>query len=163
MHLSQLMEFIGHFMGAVLQLILIMMMARRKNKRRGENVFYLLVATVFIWHAGNFVSAFSEILMGRRVIVVGLIWDTATALAMGFVPALLIHALLEFLREAPENFFARRRRAFLIAAYAPLFFFWRVPNRLVEYPELPRAENLLLVAGEFQYWMIAAVALASLM
>ena len=54
MYLSQLIEFIGHFMGAVLQLILIMMMARRKDKRRSENVFYTLVAAAFIWHAGNF-------------------------------------------------------------------------------------------------------------
>ena len=79
MYLSQLIEFIGHFMGAVLQLILIMMMARRKDKRRSENVFYTLVAAAFIWHAGNFVITFSELLTGRRVIIIGLAWDTAAA------------------------------------------------------------------------------------
>jgi len=163
MHLSHLIEFIGHFMGAVLQLILIMVMARRKDKRRGENVFYLLVVLIFIWHAGNFVSAFSQLLMGKRVVIVGLIWDTATTVCMGFVPALLIHALLEFLREAPKSFFARWRRGFLVAAYAPLIYFWRVPSRLVRYPELPRSENVLLVAGDFQYWIIAALALATFM
>lgn len=163
MHLSQLIEFIGHLMGAVLQLILIMMMARRKDKRRSENIFYLLVGAVFIWHAGNFVSAFSQLLVGRRVIVVGLVWDTATAICMGFVPALLIHTTLAFLREAEDDFFVRWRGIILAAAYAPLLYFWDVPARLTQYPELPRTENVLLVAGEFHYWMIIALAVTTYM
>ncbi len=163
MHLSNLIEFIGHFSGAVLQVILIIMMARRKDRRRGENIFFLLVAMVFIWHAGNFVSAFSQLLMGGRVRIVGLFWDTATAVSMGLAPALLIHALLEFLREAEDRFFTRWRWVFLPAAYLPLAFFLKVPIRLIEYPELPRAENVMEVAGKFHYWMIIALAVGAFM
>lgn len=163
MHLSKLIEFIGHFSGAVLQVILIIMMARRRDRRRGENIFFLLVAVVFIWHAGNFISAFSELLVGSRVIVVGLVWDTATAVCMGLAPALLIHAMLEFLCDAGDEFFARRRRIFLVAAYAPLAYFWKVPIRLIQHPELPRTENVMLVAGEFHYWMIISLAVATYM
>jgi len=163
MHLSQLIEFIGHFMGAVLQLILIMMMARRKDKRRSEYIFYLMVVAVFLWHAGNFVSAFSHLLIGRRVLIVGLIWDTATAICMGIAPALLIHALVEFLREAEDKFFVRWGNYLIVAAYAPLLYFWDVPARLIQYPELPRTENVLLVAGEFHYWMIIALAATTYM
>ena len=163
MYLSQLIEFIGHFMGAVLQLILIMMMARRKDKRRSENVFYTLVAAAFIWHAGNFVITFSELLTGRRVIIIGLAWDTAAAMCMGLVPALLIHTLLSFLRDARENFFKRWHHIVLITAYAPLLYFWRIPIRLIQHPELPRMENVLLVAGKFNYWMIIALGVATYM
>ncbi|RJP70049.1 MAG: hypothetical protein C4532_09885 [Candidatus Abyssobacteria bacterium SURF_17] len=163
MHLNQLMEFIGHFMGAVLQLILIMMMARRKDKRHSEKVFFTLVVAIFIWHAGSFVSTFSELLTGERIIVVGLIWDTASALSMGFVPPLLIHTLLTFLEELPENFFSRWRRTVLFVAYAPLPFFWRAPLRLIQHPELPRAENIMLVTQMFEYWTIVALAIASYM
>jgi signal transduction histidine kinase len=163
MYLSQLIEFIGHFMGAVLQLILIMMMARRKDKRYSEKVFFTLVVAIFIWHSGNFVSTFSELLTGERVIIVGLVWDTAATLSMGFVPALLVHALLTFLEEYPPNFFSRRRRVVLLAAYAPLLFFWRAPLRLIQHPELPRAENILLVTEMFHYWTIVALGVASYM
>jgi hypothetical protein len=136
MLLGSLIEFIGHFMGSVLQVILIIMMARRENRRHSENIFFLLVAIVFIWHAGNFVTAFSQLLIGGRSEILGLIWDTATAVCMGLAPALLIHALLEFLREAGDSFFTRWRKHFLWAAYAPLVFFWEVPIRLVQYPQL---------------------------
>jgi signal transduction histidine kinase len=162
-HLSQLIEFIGHFMGAVLQLILIMMMARRREKEQNEKVFFSLVVVIFIWHAGNFVTTFSELLTGQRVIIVGLVWDTAATLSMGFVPPLLIHALLGFLEKAPRNFFSRWRYAVLFAAYAPLPFFWSTPLRLIKHPELPRAENLLLVTQMFHYWVIVALAAASYM
>jgi signal transduction histidine kinase len=160
MQLSQLIEFIGHFMGAVLQLILIMMMARRKEKRDSEKIFFTLVVAVFIWHSGNFVSTFSELLTGTRVIIIGLIWDTASSLSIGLVPALLIHSLLAFLEEGPENFFSRRRRAILLVAYSPLLFFWRAPLRLIQHPELPRSENILLFTEAFQYWTMAALMVA---
>ena len=160
MHLSQLIEFIGHFMGAVLQLILIMMMARRKDKRHSEKVFFTLVVAVFIWHAGNFVSTFSELLTGTRVIIIGLVWDTAAASSIGLVPALLIHSLLAFLEEAPENFFSRRRHIVLLGAYAPLLFFWRAPLKLIQHPELSMFENIMLFTQAFQYWAIAALAVA---
>ena len=164
MLLSNLIEFIGHFMGAVLQVILIIMMARRKDRRRGENIFFLLVAAVFIWHAGNFVTAFSQLLVGSRVVIVGLIWDTATTFCMGLAPALLIHALLEFLREAGDrSILSRWRKTFMVAAYLPLVYFWKVPITLVQYPESTRAENLLPYASEFHYWMIIALAVATYM
>jgi signal transduction histidine kinase len=148
-------------MGAVLQLILIMMMARRKDKRHSETLFFVLVVVVFIWHSGNFVITFSRLLTGERIVIVGLIWDTAAALSIGLVPALLIHTLLAFLEEAPQNIYSRRRHLVLLAAYAPLPFFWQAPIRLVQHPELPRAENLLLVIQMFQYWTMAALAVAT--
>jgi signal transduction histidine kinase len=160
MHLSQLIEFIGHFMGAVLQLILVMMMARRQNKRHSEKIFFTLVAAVFIWHAGNFIITFSELLVGQRIVIAGLVWDTASAVAIGFVPALLIHTLLAFLEEAGDNFFVRHRRLVLVGAYAPLLLFWHTPLRLAQHPELPRAENLMLVSRMFQYWTMAALGVA---
>lgn len=163
MRLSQLIEFIGHFMGAVLQLILIMMMARRKDKRHSETIFFMLVAVIFIWHAGNFVITFSQFLMGKRIIFVGLIWDTAAALSVALVPALLIHALLAFLEESKENNFSRHRWIVLFVAYAPLLYFWEVPLRLIQYPELPRAENILLFSNQFHFWTILSLALASYM
>jgi len=163
MQFSQLIEFIGHFMGAVLQLVLIMMMARRKDKRHSEKVFFTLVVAIFIWHAGNFISTFSELLVGQRVIVIGLTWDMAATLSMGIVPALLIHAFLAFLDEAPDNFFSQYRRFFLFGAYAPLALFWPGLIRLFQHPELPRSENLLIVTEMFLYWTIIALAVSLFM
>ncbi len=161
MQLNQLIEFIGHFMGAVLQLILIMMMARRRDKRHSEKIFFTLVVAVFTWHSGNFVSTFSQLLTGQRVIIIGLFWDTASAVGIALVPALLIHTLLAFLEETRENFFSRHRRVILGAAYAPLLFLWPAFPRLLQHPELPRAENILLVTEVFQYWTMVALAAAS--
>jgi signal transduction histidine kinase len=161
MHFNQLIEFIGHFMGAVLQLILIMMMSRRKEKRHSEKVFYTLVVAVFIWHSGNFVSIFSNLLTGVRVMIIELVWETAATLSIGLVPALLVHTLLSFLSEALDKPLSRRRHLPLLLSYSPLLLLWSVPLKLVRHPELPRSENIFVMTEVFHYWTILAIAAAS--
>jgi signal transduction histidine kinase len=162
MHFNQLIDFIGHFMGAVLQLILIMLMSRRKEKRHSEKIFFTLVVAVFIWHSGNFVTIFSNLLTGERVMIIALIWDTAATLSIGFVPALLVHTLLSFLDESSEFSLSRKRYLPLLLSYAPLVLLWSVPLRLVQHPELPRTENIISAADIFHYWAILAIAAAAL-
>ncbi|RJP18966.1 MAG: hypothetical protein C4520_13525 [Candidatus Abyssobacteria bacterium SURF_5] len=163
MHFNQLIEFIGHFMGAVLQLILIMMMSRRKEKRHSERVFFTLVVAVFIWHSGNFVTIFSSLLTGVRVMLIGLIWDTASTLSIGFIPALLVHTLLAFLDEAKGESVSRKRYLPLFLSYSPLLLLWSAPMNLVQHPELPRAENIFAASNLFHYWAVVAIAAASFM
>lgn len=148
-------------MGAVLQLILIMMMSRRKEKLRSEKIFFTLVVAVFIWHSGNFVIIFSNLLTGMRVRIIGLIWDTAATLSMGLVPALLVHTLLSFLDEAMDKPPLRRHRLALFFCYAPLVLLWSVPVKLIQHPELPRSQSIFLMTEVFHYWAILSVAAAS--
>ncbi len=161
MHFNQLIEFIGHFMGAVLQLILIMMMSRRKEKRHSEKIFFTLVVAVFLWHSGNFVTSFSSLLTGQRVMIIEQIWDTVSVVCIGFVPALLVHTLLSFLDEALDKPLPRRRNWPVLLCYAPLLLLWSAPLKLVAHPELTRAQNVLTLTEIFHYWTIIALAAAS--
>ena len=92
--------FLGFLVGTVLYSVLLLLLARRREKRDKEYVFIGLGFSGWLWHVGTLLALLSGLLLGDSGAGLARTFKSAAYLGLAFLPSSLLHTHASFLLDA---------------------------------------------------------------
>ena len=128
-------KYLVFLFGSVLQISILVLMAKRKARQRKEVVFSLLTFSTLVWNFGIFVSLFCGYLY-KGSSVVEQIFGSVALLGFVLLHPLLVHTLLNFMEtQYPVRMNKFFKYFILSGIYLPNFSFaWSISQILLKDP-----------------------------
>ena len=131
---------IGYTAGTLLQLFWMVVILGYRRQRNFERVFFLLCLALFFFYAGSLLALNAQIHYGVPPGAVQVFAATLLLCGLCLVPPVLVHLHFEYADTRNLLRSRKKKRLFVVAAYAPLIYF-----ALRFYPLLTNGANFDLL------------------
>ncbi|MFQ5863105.1 MAG: ATP-binding protein [Candidatus Brocadiales bacterium] len=162
MPLYEIVSLTGFLAGSVLHVVLLALIYQRKNKTPSELAFFFLVVTVAMWHVGNTISIFSQMLFGRNVSSINYVADAVAYIGIGLIPSLLLHTAALYLTERGMHISKRLQRFTIVVVYLPVLPFSVAVREMVFSEEAYLFTAVMPFVKPFVMWLIIALGATAL-
>lgn len=162
MQLYELVSLTGFLVGSVLHIVLLALIYQRKNKTPSELAFFFLVVTVAMWHVGNAISIFSQMLFGRSVSSINYVADAVAYIGIGLIPSLLLHTATLYLTERGVHMSRRLQGFITVVVYLPVLPFSVAVREMIFSREAYLFTAVVPFVKPFVVWLIIALGVTAL-